>query len=151
MLCLPESTHPAVHTRPPHGCGYNKGVRYSRGGPGSHRKWSSQIRLSAVQMMKSQREVKAHARRAQRRAEGRIPSTSPEETWTDRPQSRLSARAAFASGSSEFRTVPTTIKAIAGPSGGAGTSLPNIYLIKTQSNQPFSHMQLHANVIRVFI
>lgn len=46
-----------------------KASGYSGRGPRSHRKWSSQIRLSAAQMMRSQREVKAHAWRAQRRAE----------------------------------------------------------------------------------
>lgn len=54
-------THIHVHTHththnppkhPPQGCGCNEGVRYPSGGPGSHRKWSSQIRLSAGQMMR---------------------------------------------------------------------------------------------------
>lgn len=67
--------------------------------------------------------MKAHARRAQRRAERRIPP--PKETWTDRPQSWLRARVAFMSGSSEIGTVPATIKAIFRPSGGTvdGTSI----------------------------
>lgn len=69
----------SAHTCPPvpYGCGYNKGARYSSRGPCSHRKWSSQIRLSAVQMMRSQREVKAHARWAQGRAERKIPTPPP--------------------------------------------------------------------------
>lgn len=56
-----QNTHnPTKH--PPQGWGCNEGLRYPSGGPGSHRKWSSQIRLSAGQMMRGIRRKKRHAR-----------------------------------------------------------------------------------------
>lgn len=79
--CPPCYTHKHTHTHAPHmAADIIKASGYSGGGPRSHRKWSSQIRLSAAQMMRSQREVKAHAWRAQGRAErwiSLLPSPPP--------------------------------------------------------------------------
>lgn len=137
-----------MHKYPPYGCGYNGGVRYSRRGPGSHRKWTSQIRLSAGQMMKSQREVRACARRAQTGAEGKIPKPSSSNLgrWLT-----VVARGLCCTYEWFLRVWNNSYlsQGRRSPFRPYRERLWNINLIGTLPNQPVSHIQLNGNVIRV--